>query len=76
MRSTFRNFRLLGRYVLTQRRKADCLVLTVDAIVVVLRERGAEASQPHKLRALEPALAWLTGAGAGSHLLCYRGLSV
>ena len=67
------NFRLLGRYVLTQRRKADCLVLTVDAIVVVPRERGAEASQPHKLRALEPALAWLTCAGAGSHLHATEG---
>ena len=62
------NFRLLGRYVLTQRRKADCLVLKVDVIVVFPHERGAEASQPQKLRALEPALAWLTCAGAGSHL--------
>ena len=39
-----------------------------DAIVVLPRERGAEASHPQKLRALEPMLAWLTCAGAGSHL--------
>ena len=45
-------------------------MLTVIAIVVLPRERGAEASQPHNphLRALEPTLAWLTCAGAGSHL--------
>lgn len=45
-------------------------MLTVDAIVVLPRERGAEASQPQKLRALEFMIAWLTcaGAGAGSHL--------